>query len=68
MDFTSARIATAAQAHGMFDQMATYANPVDSNTVSERVLLGSMVPYYLNPDNIANLSPAPAYVHQLARL
>jgi hypothetical protein len=47
------------QAHGMFDQIATYANPVDSNTVSS-AFNWEQVPYYLNPDNIANLSSAPS--------
>jgi hypothetical protein len=46
------------QAHGMFDQMATYANPVDSNTVSS-AFNGEQFPYYMNPENIANLSSAP---------
>ena len=48
------------QAHGMFDQMATYANPVDSNTVSS-AFNWQQVPYYLNPENIGNLSPGPWY-------
>ncbi|HVM46917.1 MAG TPA: LamG-like jellyroll fold domain-containing protein [Candidatus Acidoferrum sp.] len=49
------------QAKGMFDEMATYANPVDSNTVAS-AFYGEQVPYYLNPENVANLSPAPFYM------
>jgi len=49
------------QAHGMFDQMATYANPVDSNTVSS-AFDWQQAPYDLNPENIANLAPGPWYV------
>jgi hypothetical protein len=48
-----------AQAHGMFDALATYANPLDAGTIQNTYWYGS-APYYFNPMNVANLSPAPS--------
>lgn len=48
-----------AQARGMFDSLATYANPLDAATIA-RTYWWQSVPYYLNPLNEANLSPAPS--------
>lgn len=48
-----------AQARGLFDSLATYANPLDPDTIS-RTYFWQSAPYYLNPQNIANISPAPS--------
>jgi hypothetical protein len=50
-----------AQAHGMFDGLATYANPLDAGTVSSTFWY-SYAHYYLNPMNSANWSSAPSYI------
>ncbi len=42
-----------AQAHGMFDDLATYNYPLDSNTISSTYGSGEF-PYYVNPMNFAN--------------
>ena len=52
-----------AQMHGMFDQMATYANLLDSNSVS-KAFNWQQIPYYLNLENVGNLSPAPSTPQQ----
>jgi hypothetical protein len=48
-----------AQAHGMFDDLATYNYILDSNTISSTYELYYTY-YYLNPMNPANLSLAPS--------
>jgi hypothetical protein len=48
-----------AQAHGLFDALVTYANPLDAGTIANTFSYQSF-PYYINPENIANLSPAPS--------
>ena len=48
-----------AQAHGMFDSLATYANPIDAGTVDDTYWY-SFPAYYLNPFNEANISSAPS--------
>ena len=47
-----------AQAYGMMDSLATYANPLDADTIYDTFWPG-LVPYDLNPDNSGNISPAP---------
>ncbi len=48
-----------AQAHGMFDDVATYNYVVDSNAIAG-AFNSSSFSYYLNPMNPANLSLAPS--------
>ena len=48
-----------AQAQGMFDSLATYANPVDAGTI-DATYWYSFAAYYLNPFNEANISSAPS--------
>jgi len=50
-----------AQAHGMIDSLATYADPVDAGTIQGAYWYG-MAPYNLNPYNWANFSSAPSYI------
>jgi hypothetical protein len=47
-----------AQAHGMIDSLATYATPLDADTIYDTFWPG-LVPYDLNPYNSANISTAP---------
>jgi hypothetical protein len=47
-----------AQARGMFDDLATYADPLDGETIGS-IFNSYYIIYYLNPMNIANISPAP---------
>ena len=49
-----------AQARGIFDEISTYANPLDAGFIFESYWYGS-APYYLNPENRANLTSAPSY-------
>ena len=46
-----------AQAHGIFDSLATYANPLDAGTIASTFGYESC-PYYMNPMNVANLASA----------
>jgi hypothetical protein len=48
-----------AQAHGIFDSLATYANLLDAGTIGTAYWYNG-APFYLNPMNVANLSPAPS--------
>ena len=48
-----------AQAHGMFDSLSTYANPLDAGSVASTFWRNNAA-YYLNPMNIANISSAPS--------
>jgi hypothetical protein len=48
-----------AQAHGMFDGLATYANPVDAGTIQSTYWQGYPI-YNLNPMNQASWASAPS--------
>ena len=48
-----------AQAHGIFDSLETYANPLDAGTIASTFGYESC-PYYMNPMNVANLASAPS--------
>ena len=48
-----------AQARGMFDEVTTYANPIDAGSVAA-TYLDNYATYYLNPMNSANWSSAPS--------
>ena len=48
-----------AQAHGIFDSLATYANPLDAGTIAGTFWYESC-PYYMNPMNVANLASGPS--------
>jgi hypothetical protein len=48
-----------AQAHGMFDGLATYANPLDAGSIAATYWY-TFVTYDLNPFNSANWSSAPS--------
>jgi hypothetical protein len=48
-----------AQAHGIFDDLATYNYVLDAETISNMFGFDSIF-YYLNPMNVANLSSAPS--------
>ena len=48
-----------AQARGMFDSLKTYANVLDPDFIADTFDYDSF-PYYMNPMNIGNLSPAPS--------
>jgi hypothetical protein len=50
-----------AQAHGMFDGLATYANPVDAGTI-QSTYWQSFPIYNLNPMNKASWASAPSYI------
>jgi hypothetical protein len=48
-----------AQARGMFDDLATFADPLDGETIGS-IFNSYYIIYYLNPMNIANVSSAPS--------
>lgn len=48
------------QAHGMFDDVATYNYPLDAGTIGTAFIFSSFY-YYANPLNRANFSSAPWY-------
>lgn len=47
------------QAHGMYDQLVTYAYPIDTNIISGAFYYNSFW-YYADPLNFANFSSAPS--------